>query len=478
MNTHDIFISYSRHDLKVVQPIKEELEQLGFSCWMDLEGIESGSEEFTQYIAAAIGGSAAVLFFLSKASQESRWSLNELRLGRKRKKHVVIVYINDDEKTDAFELMFGGTDDIDWRKPEQKEKLLRNLRKWTGKEGKACEAVIPGQSAKATIPVPSVETKKCAKCHRWRLLTEMFECEGCGKTYCVEHQNRTNYLCPDCTAATARKAASAEEALKKGVRKEERKTALTMASAKAEAEQKEHTFSLSSSHSTAGEEEAFGKWDVKLEDVPLSRKMDVVNAVMKITGWGREKANDVCVRHGRLGCATSEERARQIARKFQNAGARVNLVGIERQRDAGGSSLRSRVMETREKRQTRKTSNSKGHGEEDGGWNVKLLEAPLSRKMDIVNAVMKITGLDRNAANALCMKRGQIAEDTSEAQARQIAEHLEHAGARIKVVPGAGAGKGAAIGAAIGSIVPGLGTLLGGGIGAVVGGLKNRKGRK
>ena len=42
---HDIFISYSRRNLAAVKTIKEELESLGFSCWMDLEGIESGSEE-------------------------------------------------------------------------------------------------------------------------------------------------------------------------------------------------------------------------------------------------------------------------------------------------------------------------------------------------------------------------------------------------------------------------------------------------
>ena len=32
---HDIFISYSRKNLDAVKPIKEELEALGFSSWMD-----------------------------------------------------------------------------------------------------------------------------------------------------------------------------------------------------------------------------------------------------------------------------------------------------------------------------------------------------------------------------------------------------------------------------------------------------------
>ena len=45
-----IFISYSRRDLAVVKPIKEELERNGFSCWMDLDGIESGEKNFASGI--------------------------------------------------------------------------------------------------------------------------------------------------------------------------------------------------------------------------------------------------------------------------------------------------------------------------------------------------------------------------------------------------------------------------------------------
>ena len=128
--SHDIFISYSRRDLAAVKPIKEELERLGFSCWMDLEGIESGSPEFTEKIAEAVGGSTAVLFFLSEASQASHWSLNELRLARRKGKHIVLVRFNGDPMHDKFMLEFGGTDVIDWRADEQKAKLIRDLARW------------------------------------------------------------------------------------------------------------------------------------------------------------------------------------------------------------------------------------------------------------------------------------------------------------------------------------------------------------
>ena len=126
----NVFISYSRKDLEVVKSIKEELGANGFSCWMDLEGIESGSPEFTKTIAKAINDSLAVLFFLSDNSQMSRWSLNELRVARDNNKRVVLVRFNHDRMSDEFKLEFGGADVIDWRIPEQKGKLLRDLNNW------------------------------------------------------------------------------------------------------------------------------------------------------------------------------------------------------------------------------------------------------------------------------------------------------------------------------------------------------------
>ncbi len=127
---HDIFISYSRRDLAAVKPIKEELENLGFSCWMDLEGIESGSAEFTRSITNAINESKVLLFFLSEHSQASEWSMNELRFAKTKAKRVVLVRINNDALTDSFSFTFGGYDIVDWRIGEQKGKLLRDLTKW------------------------------------------------------------------------------------------------------------------------------------------------------------------------------------------------------------------------------------------------------------------------------------------------------------------------------------------------------------
>ena len=49
MSNRDIFISYSRKDLKKVAAIRKNLEEAtSIECWMDLEGIESGAIRFTK----------------------------------------------------------------------------------------------------------------------------------------------------------------------------------------------------------------------------------------------------------------------------------------------------------------------------------------------------------------------------------------------------------------------------------------------
>ena len=50
----DIFISYSRHDKEIVLPFVKSIEQkFGAVCWIDLEGIEYGSQ-FEDVIVDAI----------------------------------------------------------------------------------------------------------------------------------------------------------------------------------------------------------------------------------------------------------------------------------------------------------------------------------------------------------------------------------------------------------------------------------------
>lgn len=195
-----IFISYSRKDFDAVKPIKEELVANGFSCWMDLEGIESGSEEFTEHLANAIEQSRVLLFFLSGNSQKSRWSLNELRVARDDKKHVVLIRFNNDNMTTKFRLEFGGADVIDWRQLEQKAKLLRDLRAWTDETN---ENHSPTATQKPSTESVTKQTEgslvTCPVCGKKNSPVDTFRCRECGReNLCIRHQNEKTYLCCDC----------------------------------------------------------------------------------------------------------------------------------------------------------------------------------------------------------------------------------------------------------------------------------------
>lgn len=131
-----VFISYSRNDYQKVLSIKETIDrEVGIDCWMDLDGIESGEFQFTKAIVKAIDKSSIFLFMLSKSSQESIFALRELNYASKKvqiekNRHVVIVNIDECQMTDEFEFMYSLTDTILWSDSLQRNKLLRDIKKW------------------------------------------------------------------------------------------------------------------------------------------------------------------------------------------------------------------------------------------------------------------------------------------------------------------------------------------------------------
>lgn len=136
----EIFISYSRKDLDKVKAIKEEMEQtVGVECWMDLEGIESGSIQFPSVIVESINNCKVFLFMLSINSQSSKYALRELNYVMKKaettkQKHVVIINIDGCTMCDEFDFMFGLVDAILWNDTSQHNKLIKDLTTWLGKK--------------------------------------------------------------------------------------------------------------------------------------------------------------------------------------------------------------------------------------------------------------------------------------------------------------------------------------------------------
>lgn len=140
----DVFISYSRKNYDAVMEIKRQIDAAtGTECWIDLKGIESGSEEFTDDIINGINNCKVFLFMLSEQSQESEWALRELRLAKKKNKRVVLVNIDGVEMNDRFFFNYSGSDIVYWKEQPQRDKLIGDLCRWIGSLGEGNGELSP-----------------------------------------------------------------------------------------------------------------------------------------------------------------------------------------------------------------------------------------------------------------------------------------------------------------------------------------------
>ena len=154
----DVFISYSRKNYDAVIEIKRQIDAAtGAECWIDLNGIESGSEEFTDDIINGINNCKVFLFMLSEQSQESEWALRELRLAKKKNKHVVLVNIDGVEMNDRFFFNYSGTDIVYWKEQAQRDKLIGDLCRWIGTIAKSKVSEATTQPDPKPITGPAIK---------------------------------------------------------------------------------------------------------------------------------------------------------------------------------------------------------------------------------------------------------------------------------------------------------------------------------
>ncbi len=129
-----IFISYSRIDKNIVFPFVKRIEQeLNTTCWIDFEGIESGSL-FEDVIVNAIEESKVVLFMLSDSSINSKWTKREVLYAEDEGKRIVPIVVDGKGLRKWFKFHFGNVDYIEIKDEGQCDKLLNNLASWIGVE--------------------------------------------------------------------------------------------------------------------------------------------------------------------------------------------------------------------------------------------------------------------------------------------------------------------------------------------------------
>lgn len=127
-----IFISYARKDYDVVIGLRNEIyRRTGIQPWMDLSGIETGTQ-FADVIANAIDDCELLVFVISRYSVKSEWTEREVLYAQQAGKRLYPVVIDDVELKGKMKFLLINVDRVDIRDGKQREKLFSDLSDFCG----------------------------------------------------------------------------------------------------------------------------------------------------------------------------------------------------------------------------------------------------------------------------------------------------------------------------------------------------------
>lgn len=134
---HDIFISYSSKDEKVVSKYANILQTYGYDVWIDHEGLSHG-HEFPNQIADAIQGCKLLLFFSSKNSNQSKWVIREVVYADKQDKTIIPIKLDTCDYNKSLQLLLSGIEHLEASIGSQENvmnMLLKVIMKEIGQRG-------------------------------------------------------------------------------------------------------------------------------------------------------------------------------------------------------------------------------------------------------------------------------------------------------------------------------------------------------
>ena len=107
---HKVFVSYSRDNIEIAQLFCEQMDNMGISYWIDVNGKYSGNN-FKEVLVDAIDSSHVILFLSSQESNRSPFVIKEISLSVADGKTILPIKLDDAPyaKSIRFDLS-----DIDW----------------------------------------------------------------------------------------------------------------------------------------------------------------------------------------------------------------------------------------------------------------------------------------------------------------------------------------------------------------------------
>jgi hypothetical protein len=164
----DLFISYSRSDHAFVDDLIQELEEHGFSVWVDRQDIRGGTQ-WRAAITEAIRGCEAFLVVLSPRSTGSRNVGRELELAADNNRPIIPVVCGACEIPSAFEYHFAGLHRIEVaegaRAGDAVDRLIDAIRAVTGGGPAAAAGAVrqtAGTPARSVGTPPPVDAGRTA----------------------------------------------------------------------------------------------------------------------------------------------------------------------------------------------------------------------------------------------------------------------------------------------------------------------------
>lgn len=124
-----VFISYAHKDAEEVNKLIVALEHIACKVWFD-SGIEKGTQ-WSEDLAKHLLGSECVLWFVSKASVESKYVMGEINFSVTHDKQIIPVYIEDVQIPLGVELLLGQIQSV----------FLYNFEKYSEKRNELMKAL-------------------------------------------------------------------------------------------------------------------------------------------------------------------------------------------------------------------------------------------------------------------------------------------------------------------------------------------------
>jgi hypothetical protein len=152
---HDVFISYSRTDAPVADDICKALDEAGISYWIDRGSISSG-DAFHAMIVKAIRESKITIFVSSVNSNMSEYTIKEIVIAFKNKKHIIPFCLDENPYADKIEFYLCDLDQLQYYlyKEFAIRKLVDDLNRLLGKKD-ADRQTAPEKQTEANIAPPS-----------------------------------------------------------------------------------------------------------------------------------------------------------------------------------------------------------------------------------------------------------------------------------------------------------------------------------